>query len=113
MAVAEEFSSPQEGAGPIAFDCQTCGACCAYSSRWPRFSTEDDAQLDLIPQKYVAADEAGMRCDGARCSALCGEVGKSTACGIYDIRPDVCRACMPGDDDCLIARRAHGLPTLE
>ncbi|RVA16071.1 YkgJ family cysteine cluster protein, partial [Mesorhizobium sp. M7D.F.Ca.US.004.03.1.1] len=32
-------------------------------------------------------------------------------CGIYDVRPDVCRACMPGDDDCLMARRAHGLPT--
>ncbi|TIX93934.1 MAG: YkgJ family cysteine cluster protein, partial [Mesorhizobium sp.] len=25
---------------------------------------------------------------------------------------DVCRACMPGGDDCLMARRSHGLPTL-
>jgi uncharacterized protein len=45
-----------------------------------------------------------------RCSALSGEVGKHTACGIYDVRPDVCRACMPSGDDCLMARKAHGLP---
>lgn len=112
MALAGGFSSTEEGAGPGAtFDCQSCGACCSYSSEWPRFSTEDDVQLDRIPQKYVAADESGMRCDGVRCSALSGEVGKSTACGIYDLRPDVCRSCMPGGDDCLLARRAHGLPT--
>ncbi|RVA08938.1 YkgJ family cysteine cluster protein, partial [Mesorhizobium sp. M7D.F.Ca.US.004.03.1.1] len=35
------------------FDCQSCGACCSYSAEWPRFSTEDDAQLDRIPEKYV------------------------------------------------------------
>ncbi|TPK87409.1 YkgJ family cysteine cluster protein [Mesorhizobium sp. B2-4-17] len=103
--------APRGLAAP-AFDCQSCGACCSYSAEWPRFSTEDDAQLDRIPAKYVATNESGMRCEGVRCSALTGEVGKATtACGIYDVRPDVCRACMPGDDDCLMARRAHGLPT--
>jgi Fe-S-cluster containining protein len=111
LASTGNFSSREESAAPR-FDCLSCGACCSYSSEWPRFSTEDDAQLDLIPQKYVAADESGMRCDGVRCSALAGEVGKSTACGIYEVRPDVCRACMPGGDDCLMARKAHGLPTL-
>jgi Fe-S-cluster containining protein len=89
------------------FDCKACGACCSHSSEWPRFSTEDDAQLDLIPARYVSEDESGMRCDGARCSALSGEVGKSTSCAIYDIRPDVCRACMPGDDECRMARLAR------
>jgi Fe-S-cluster containining protein len=111
LAVAGDFSSLGASAG-APFDCQSCGACCSYSAEWPRFSTEDDAQLDRIPAKYVSADEAGMRCDGTRCSALAGEVGKSTACGIYEVRPDVCRACMPGGGDCLIAREAHGLPTL-
>jgi Fe-S-cluster containining protein len=111
VASAGGFSSLEESAAPL-FDCQSCGACCSYSAEWPRFSTEDDAQLDRIPQKHVAADESGMRCDGVRCSALSGEVGKSTACGIYEVRPDVCRACMPGGDDCLMARRSHGLPTL-
>ncbi|MHA6686092.1 YkgJ family cysteine cluster protein [Mesorhizobium sp. A556] len=92
------------------FDCQSCGACCSYSSEWPRFSMEDDAQLERIPAKLVAVNETGMRCAGTRCSALAGKVGQATSCTIYEIRPDVCRACMPGDGDCLIARKAFGLP---
>ena len=106
--VAAASLSSQRDAAPL-FDCQSCGACCSYSAEWPRFSTEDDAQLDRIPEKYVALDLSGMRCEGVRCSALTGEVGKSTACGIYETRPDVCRACMPGDEECLMARAAHGL----
>ncbi|MBA1143253.1 YkgJ family cysteine cluster protein [Mesorhizobium sp. CCANP35] len=109
MADAPDFLSGDKGAVAI-FDCQSCGACCSYSAEWPRFSTEDDAQLDRIPEKFVSADLSGMRCDGVRCTALTGEVGKHTACGIYEIRPDVCRACMPGGDDCLMARKAHGMP---
>ena len=108
--VAAASLSSQRDAAPL-FDCQSCGACCSYSAEWPRFSTEDDAQLDRIPEKYVALDLSGMRCEGVRCSALTGEVGKSTACGVYDVRPDVCRACMPGDEECLMARREHRLPT--
>ena len=92
------------------FDCQSCGACCSYSCDWPRFSTEDDAQLDLIPEQFVSADLSGMRCDGVRCSALTGEIGKFTACGIYAVRPEVCRTCLPGDPECLMAREAAGLP---
>lgn len=91
------------------FDCQACGACCSYSPAWPRFSTESDAELDKIPEKFIAADISGMRCDGARCSALVGRVGIATSCAIYPLRPEVCRACVPGGDDCLMARRGHGL----
>lgn len=92
--------------------CQACGACCSYSSNWPRFTIEDDAELDLIPAKFVNERQSGMRCDGDRCSALNGKVGESVACGIYAIRPDVCRTCMPGDPECAMARRRHGLPVL-
>ena len=92
--------------------CQACGACCGYSSNWPRFTTEDDAALDLIPQKFVNERLSGMRCDGERCSALSGKIGVATACEIYAVRPEVCRTCMPGDDECAMARRRHGLPTL-
>jgi len=103
--------SGNEGEARLAaFDCQSCGACCAYAADWPRFSTEEDAELDRIPEALVAADLSGMRFENGRCAALAGEVGKNTACGIYDARPHVCRACMPGDPECLIARAAHGLP---
>jgi Fe-S-cluster containining protein len=91
------------------FSCQECGACCAYSAEWPRFSTETDAELDLIPLALVADDQSGMRCEANRCAALKGEVGKATACGIYAVRPEVCRVCLPGDPECLMARRAYGL----
>jgi Fe-S-cluster containining protein len=43
--------------------------------------------------------------------ALIGEVGKSTACRIYAARPEVCRACLPGDRECLTARQHFGLAT--
>ena len=92
--------------------CQSCGACCSYSSNWPRFTTEDDAALDLIPAKFVNDRLSGMRCDGDRCTALTGKVGTFTACGIYDVRPEVCRTCMPGDPECLMARRRFNLGEL-
>ena len=79
--------------------CQACGACCSYSSNWPRFTTEDDAALDLIPAKFVN-------------ERLSGKVGVATSCGIYPMRPEVCRTCMPGDVECQMARRRHGLPAL-
>ena len=92
--------------------CQTCGACCDYSPEWPRFSTEEDAALDRIPAKYIDDGLGRMKCDGNRCSALTGKVGTATACAIYDVRPDVCHACEPGDDACNMARVHHGLPEI-
>jgi len=89
--------------------CQACGACCAYSAEWPRFSLEDDAALALIPAEFVDDDHGRMRCNGERCSALVGDVGAATTCAVYAVRPDVCRDCMPGDDACLMARAHHGL----
>jgi uncharacterized protein len=92
--------------------CQSCGACCAYSANWPRFSTEDDEALALIPERFVNARHSGMRCEGERCSALSGEIGIKTACTVYAVRPEVCRTCMPGDPECTMARRRFGMPAL-
>jgi Fe-S-cluster containining protein len=89
--------------------CQSCGACCAYSREWPRFSTEDDADLERIPPALVDEGLGRMRCNGDRCAALVGDVGVATACSIYALRPQVCRTCLPGDDACAVARRRFGL----
>lgn len=89
--------------------CQTCGACCAYSREWPRFSLEDEAELARIPPDLADDHRGRMRCLGDRCSALIGDVGIATSCAIYEARPHVCRACEPGDDACLLARRHFGL----
>ena len=93
--------------------CQSCGACCGYSANWPRFSIESDEELALIPEQLVNARLSGMRCEGDRCAALQGEIGDATACGIYAVRPEVCRTCMPGDAECAMARRKFGLPVIE
>ncbi len=92
-----------------AIDCRTCGACCSYSAEWPRLSLENDAHIARIPRELIAEGGHGMRCTGNRCSALVGVVGETTACAIYALRPDVCRACSPGDPECLEARRHFGL----
>lgn len=89
--------------------CRACGACCAYSADWPRFTLEDDAAIARIPEAYVDDARGAMRCHGDRCAALAGTVGVETSCEIYPDRPDVCRACVPGDDACRIARRHFGL----
>jgi Fe-S-cluster containining protein len=96
---------PIEPAELSTAECQACGACCSFSREWPRFSLESDAELEQIPDAYVDDNLGGMRCDGNRCAALVGEVGVSTACAIYAVRPQVCRACLPGDDACKMARR--------
>jgi len=109
MSDAEELSGGRPGSDS---PCQACGACCSHSANWPRFSTEDEAALDLIPKQLVNERSSGMRCDGDRCAALRGKIGVATSCAIYAIRPDVCRTCMPGDAECAMARRKHGLPAL-
>jgi Fe-S-cluster containining protein len=92
--------------------CLACGACCSYSANWPRFSTERDEVLDLIPPQLVNARLSGMRCDGDRCAALSGKIGVATSCSIYSLRPEVCRSCMPGEAECTMARKKFGLPAL-
>jgi len=89
--------------------CRSCGACCSYSADWPRFSLESEADLARIPPELIDQGQGGMRCTGARCAALLGTVARSTACAIYEARPDVCRACVPGDGACQEARRHFGL----
>jgi uncharacterized protein len=113
LAAAQYGGAPETIVADVTQDesdlCRSCGACCSYSAEWPRFSLESDDHLDRIPRELVGEGERGMRCTGARCSALVGVVGRSTSCGIYEMRPDVCRACLPGDDACRQARRHFGL----
>jgi uncharacterized protein len=92
--------------------CRACGACCSFSPEWPLFALEGDAALARIPRAFVDERRGRMRCHGDRCTALVGEVGVSTSCEVYALRPDVCRACLPGDDACAMARRRFNLAPL-
>lgn len=91
------------------YDCQSCGACCAYSRDWPRFSLETDEEIARIPAKFVNDAVGCMLSIDNRCTALEGELGDRVACRVYEVRPIVCRDCMPGDEECLIARRHFGM----
>jgi len=105
--------TPATSAGPQApSPCQACGACCSFARDWPRFTLEDDAAIGRIPAAFVAANGSGMSCDGDRCAALRGKVGQATACAVYDMRPNVCRDCEPGDEACNMARRRFGLSAI-
>jgi len=93
-------------------DCQTCGACCAWSFDWPEFGDDEEdppARMDAIPDELVDFEHGRMRCEGDRCSALQGEIGKRVSCQIYEHRPAVCRSFRPGTDGCLMVRRGLGL----
>jgi hypothetical protein len=85
--------------GEAADACRACGACCAYSAEWPRFSLETDAQLDRIPRAFVDDERGRMRCESNRCAALVGKVGVATSCAVYSARPEVLQS--------LLARRRH------
>ncbi len=101
----------KDGADPRdVSSCQTCGACCAHSAEWPRFTLESDDEIARIPEALIAADQSGMRCVGTRCAALAGEIGRRVSCAVYAARPIVCRDCLPGDDACAMARAGAGMP---
>lgn len=90
-------------------DCTTCGACCAWSDNWPEFTDETDAHMDGIPIELCDCDNGRMKCDGNRCLALQGDIGKRVSCSIYAHRPLVCREFQPGEPGCLMVRKGLGL----
>lgn len=92
--------------------CQSCGACCAFSREWPRFSLETDEELARIPEALIDQGLGRMGSTGERCLGLAGDVGVATSCTIYDVRPHVCRVCQPGDAECNIARASYGLAAI-
>ncbi len=86
-------------------DCESCGACCAYSWEWPTFIGDRDGE-DIAPH-FV--EDGRMRCDGNRCSALAGSIGSSVYCRVYDDRPLVCREFTAGSQACHAVRAHFGL----
>lgn len=98
-----------------AFDCQRCGACCAYFRVSFYWGEADDAPGGTVPAALTRPVNAHLRCMAgterrpSRCVALAGEIGREVACTIYDRRSSSCQELQPGDEKCLRARAAHGL----
>jgi uncharacterized protein len=93
----------------LKYDCQACGACCAYSETWPELQ-QDESDASGIPPHLVDWANLRMRCKGDRCVALNGELGKNVTCAIYAQRPLVCRNFEPGSKACLQAREWSKIP---
>lgn len=98
-----------------AFDCQSCGACCA-TFRVSFYWSETDAHpLGKIPQamtKSISLHHAAMlgtTTKPPRCIALDGVIGESVSCNIYNQRSSTCREFEAGTDACIKARRLHGI----
>lgn len=113
---------------PNASDCQSCGACCVVTDAneedgyaWVKsgdYVKMPHPRRNLLvvlehhegfpPQYYM---RTRTNAQGQRvCIALSGEVGESTRCNIYSIRPNVCAGFRPGNHVCLYSRGRAGLP---
>ncbi|MFZ4288446.1 YkgJ family cysteine cluster protein [Variovorax sp. HJSM1_2] len=101
----------------MADTCQTCGACCA-AFRVDFSVFELDEHGGSVPSSLaVEVNDNLSRLRGTdyaqpRCAALCGRIGESVSCGIYEWRPSPCRELEAGSDGCARARRRHGLAVL-
>lgn len=97
--------------------CQSCGACCAHfrvSFYWAEAEALDlpEALTETINPWMSCMKGTGQRAGGVRCVALAGEIGREVGCTIYPQRPSPCHELQPGEERCLRARAAHGLPAL-
>lgn len=99
-------------------DCMQCGACCCNAAQnieegvhhW--VAIEPKAVLwrrkDLVKRLVVYDEDKRPHLKltpSGECAALRGKVGRSVRCSVYHHRPHPCRRVMPGDKECLRARR--------
>lgn len=92
----------------VALDCLACAACCheanvlldeADFERWT-----DAGRGDLVSRAYIRRARDGKVTLRFAASGRCQHLGLDKKCGIYEIRPDNCRAFVVGSEACLAAR---------
>lgn len=99
--------------------CISCGACC-LTGVWGGGQPERAADpfIDVFPSEGFAPEEVvscsrsvsglALRIEAGRCAFLRGSV-PGAQCGIYERRPIVCRAFVPGSYRCRVVRSRAGL----
>lgn len=104
--------------------CMTCGACCAHFRVSFYWAETDLSSTGVVPAHLTESlppHRRYMKGTGAvpaRCTALCGAIGETVSCTIYEQRPSVCRDFSASwanglpEEGCDKARAAHGLPPL-
>ncbi|MBI1236204.1 MAG: hypothetical protein GC188_05905 [Alphaproteobacteria bacterium] len=92
-----------------AYDCVACGACCF--SRHPRYLVllPEDAGRALPPdQLFEEGGRTFMDFSCGHCAHLQLDTGQAI-CGVYEQRPEACRAFRAGSFECQRAIRANGV----
>ena len=92
-----------------AFDCVSCGACCF--SRNPFYLAllpYDAARALPAGSLFAEAGQTYVTFDCGQCVHLQLGGGKAV-CGVYEDRPEACRAFRAGSYECVKARRANGV----
>lgn len=91
------------------FDCVSCGACCFSTN--PKYLPllNWDASRKLPEDSlFREGDRTYVRFDCGHCTHLQLDGGKAV-CGVYEERPEACRAFRAGSFECVKARRANGI----
>ena len=100
-------------------ECVKCGACCAsfrVSFYWGETSAHEQG---MVPEELTTAISPHYVCmkgteqKPVHCIALMGVVGREVSCSIYEQRSSTCRQFEAGSEDCIKARKIHGLPELQ
>jgi len=91
----------------IFLDCLQCGACCRENS--VQLDSEDIERFERADRSELARMPYARRRDGKLTLRLtkerrCRLLGPDNRCGIYEIRPEMCRVFPMGSECCLSAR---------
>jgi len=99
--------------------CHNCGACCHQMAEGKKMvinlsAAQSDLMESMMPGCTVAytAEERKLRTVvvsniSSACMFWKGTPGRTSSCGIYRKRPQVCRIFPTGTDDCLIMRDSY------
>lgn len=85
-------------------DCGTCAACCfGDGERYVRVTGDDHARLGAQASAWTrfVGNRCYMRMVDGHCAALVRDAATGRfACGVYELRPEVCRALERGSPAC-------------
>lgn len=106
------------------YDCITCGACCYGRRDYVQVFPDDAARLgpertaefvaDAVAEIPASVGRAAepqrfLKMVDGHCAALRIEPPNRFTCDVYEDRPVLCRALVPGGKSCLEARARRGL----
>ena len=91
------------------FDCVSCGACCfSWNPRYLSLLPWDAARSLPAESLFSEQGQTFVKFECGHCVHLDLSNGKA-ACGVYEDRPEACRAFRAGSFECVKARRANGI----